>query len=65
MKKETTQPLSPKMVAEREPALILAFSLREKEVVVPASGKSGRAELAPVQGFHARNFLGTSSPELG
>jgi hypothetical protein len=35
-------PMNPKMVEERKPPLILAFSPREKGTIVPASGKSGR-----------------------
>jgi hypothetical protein len=50
----TERPVNPKMVAEREPALILTFSPKEKEIVVPVLGKSGCPEFALVQGFNAR-----------
>jgi lysophospholipase L1-like esterase len=50
-------PNYPKMAAGKEPALILAFSPKEKEIVVPASDGFGRLKLASVQ-FNWRMLRG-------
>jgi hypothetical protein len=57
--------LNQKMVEEKKPALILTFSPREKEIVVPASVKSERPEFAPVQwlnGWMLRENFSLTAP---
>jgi len=57
-------PNYPKMAAGKEPALILAFSPKEKEIVVPASDEGERSEFALVCELNGRR-LSTPNPPHG